>query len=104
MKIYSEITGKEYKTVEDCKKDEEIVAVQKAAEQAKADKLAAERKQRAAKVEEAYKKIIDDRKQYRKLVDEFIQDYGSFHMTVKDNNPMFDDTDFVNLFKYAFSW
>ena len=92
MRIYSEITGKEYKTVEDCQKAEEEVAVQKAAEAAKADKLKKERKQRAEEVDTAYK-------HYMELLNSFIKDYGSWHTTYRSDDGLF--TDFV---KYAFTW
>jgi uncharacterized FlaG/YvyC family protein len=92
MKIYSEITGKEYKTVEECQHDEEQVAVQKAAEAAKADKLKKERKQRAEEVNEAYKN-------YMKLLNNFVKDYGSYHLSLRGDDGLFTD-----FFKYAFTW
>ena len=92
MKIYSEITGKEYKTVEECQKAEEEMAIQKAAEAAKADKLKKERKQRAAEVDEAYKN-------YMKLLNNFVKDYGSYHVSFHSDDGLFTD-----FFKYAFSW
>lgn len=92
MKIYSEITGKEYKTVEECQKAEEEVAIQRAAEAAKADKLKKERKERAAEVDEAYKN-------YMKLLNNFVKDYGSYHVSFRSDDGLFTD-----FFKYAFSW
>lgn len=92
MKIYSEITGKEYKTVEDCQKAEEEVAVQKAAEAAKVDKLKKERKQRAEEVDAAYK-------HYMELLNAFLQDYGSYHTSFRSDDGLFTD-----FFKYAFTW
>lgn len=92
MKIYSEITGKEYKTVEDCQKAEEEIAIQRAAEAAKADKLKKERKERAAEVDEAYKN-------YMKLLNNFVKDYGSYHTSFRSDDGLFTD-----FFKYAFTW
>jgi len=92
MRIYSEITGKEYKTVEECQKAEEEVAVQKAAEAAKADKLKKERKARAEEVDAAYKN-------YMQLLNAFVKDYGSYHLSFRS-----DDGSFTDLFKYAFTW
>ena len=92
MKIYSEITGKEYKTVEECQKAEEEIAVQRAAEAAKADKLKKERKERAAEVNEAYKN-------YMKLLNNFVKDYGSYHISFRSDDGLFTD-----FFKYAFTW
>jgi uncharacterized FlaG/YvyC family protein len=92
MKIYSEITGKEYKTVEECQKAEEEIAIQRAAEAAKADKLKKERKERAAEVDEAYKN-------YMKLLNNFVKDYGSYHTSFRSDDGLFTD-----FFKYAFTW
>lgn len=92
MKIYSEITGKEYKTVEECQKAEEEIAVQKAAEAAKVDKFKKERKQRAEEVEQAHKRYLE-------LLNAFLEDYKSYHYSYK-----LDDGNFMNLFKYAFTW
>ena len=100
MKIYSEKTNKEYATVEECLAAEEEfdkvvaekqAAAEKALAEAKAKKkaLAAERKDRAIEVENAYKAILDAQKVYHEKLDAFVRDYGSFHMTVKtgDGNP-----------------
>lgn len=92
MKIYSEITGKEYKTVEECQEDEQKVAEQKALEAAKADKLKKERKQRAEEVDEAYK-------HYMELLNAFLKDYKTYHVSFRSDDGMFTD-----FFKYAFSW
>ena len=104
MRIISDITGKEYKTVDDCLKAEEAIAVQKAAEAAKKDKLTKERKQRAEEVNEAYKEVEKAYTKYKKLVNNFVEDYGSYHMTIHNDETLFDDKDIFDLFKYAFSW
>ena len=100
MRIFSEKTGKEYKTVPEClaaeKEFDEAVAKEKAEreaaaakEKARRDKLAAERKERAKEVEEAYKAIAEAQKVYREKLNAFTRDYGSFHMTLKtgEGNP-----------------
>ncbi len=100
MRIISEKTGKEYTSVEECvaaeKEFDEAIAKEKAAkelaianEKARVAKLNEERKARAAQVEDAYKALCDANQKYRELLDRFIQDYGSFHMTLKtgDLNP-----------------
>lgn len=107
MKIISEKTGKEYATVEECVKAEEefdkVVAEKKAAEEkalaevkAKKEALAATRKERAKEVEDAFKAILEAQKHYNEVKNKFLEDYGSFHMTVKtgDGNPF----DFFNSF------
>ena len=92
MRIYSEITGKEYKTVEECEKAEDAYQVEQAAKAAKEDKLKKERKERAAEVDAAYKN-------YMKLLNDFVKDYGSYHVSFRSDDGLFTD-----FFKYAFSW
>ncbi len=112
MKIISEKTGKEYSSVDEClaaeKEFEDAIAAKKAAEEkriedekARVAKLNEERKARAAEVEEAYKAVLEANKAYRELLDKFVKDYGSFHMTLKtgDLNP-FDN--FSHLFNFWF--
>lgn len=94
MKIYSEKTNKEYKTVDECLAAEKVFDDKLALEKAKKAELASQRKARAAEVEEAYGAIIKAQKAYREKLNAFVKDYGSFHMTVKtgEDNPfnMFD--------------
>ena len=94
MKIYSEKTGKEYKTVELCLAAEAEFDKQVALEKAKKEELATQRKARAAEVEDSYKKILEAQKEYKEKLNQFVKDYGSFHMTVRtgEGNPfnMFD--------------
>jgi len=94
MKIYSEKTNKEYKSVEECLAAEKAFDEKLALEKAKKEELATQRKARAAEVEEAYGAIIKAQKAYREKLNAFVKDYGSFHMTVKtgEGNPfnMFD--------------
>ena len=54
MRIISEKTGKEYKTVAECEAAEKAYDEKVAAEKAKKEALAATRKARAAEVEKAY--------------------------------------------------
>lgn len=101
MKIISEKTGKTYETVDECLADEKKFDEATALEKKKKDELAANRKARATEVEEAYKKISEARKEYYKVLQAFIKDYGSFHMTLNTgaDNP-FDDFD--RLFDFWF--
>ena len=100
MKIYSEKTNKEYATVDECLAAEEQfekeLAEKKAAEEkalveakAKKEALAAARKERAKEVEDAFKAIFEAQKHYNEVKNKFLEDYGSFHMTIKtgDGNP-----------------
>ena len=100
MKILSEKTNKWYTTVDECiaaeKAFDEAVAKEKAEKEkalaekkAKEEKLGAERKARANEIEEAYKASCEAYKHYQDLLNAFVKDYGSFHMTVHtgDLNP-----------------
>lgn len=89
MTIMSEKTGKEYGSVEACLADEKLYDERLAAEEAKKKAAMNERKARAEEVENAYKDILKAEKAYKEKLDEFIKDYGSFHMTVHsgEDNP-----------------
>lgn len=99
MKIVSEITGKNYSTVEECLKAEaDFVAKQKQIEQERVKKEEA-RGQRAKEVEEAYKAAINVRqncqkmiseadKKYQDLLNAFLKDYKQFHFTLQSEGPM----------------
>lgn len=94
MKILSEKTGKTYATVDECIAAEKEFDDALEAEKKKKEELASNRKARATEVEEAYKAISVAKKNYYKVLQNFIKDYGSFHMTLNtgDDNP-FDDFD-----------
>ena len=85
MKIYSELTKKEYRTVEECLAAEKQFLEIKAKEEKEKEFLAQQRKEDAKQIEEAYKVIINANKHYSELRDNFIKKYGSFHMTI--NSP-----------------
>ena len=102
MKFYSEKLDKLFDNEKELKEAEDALEVKKAAEEAHAKQLATTRKERAKAIEESYKKVVEARKEYKKLVDDFTRDYGSFHMSVKSDN--LSDMDLFDLFKYAFSW
>lgn len=53
--------------------------------------MKAERKQRAEEVNAAYKAIKEAEKHYCELRDQFVKDYGSFHMTFTDTGSFFFD-------------
>lgn len=102
MKYYSEKLDKLFEDEKALLKAEDEHDVRVAAEKAKQEQLANTRKERAKAIEESYKKVVEARNEYKKLVDEFTKDYGSFHMSVKSNN--LADMDLFDLFKYAFTW
>ena len=79
MKFYSEKTQKLYNSIEELKNAEKELAKQEEEEKAKRDARA----KRAKEVEDAYK-------HYKDLLDAFIKDYGSYHMSINDSNSIFD--------------
>lgn len=86
MKYYSEILRKFYPTENECAKAEAEYSAAQKAKEAREAKLAADRKIRAKEVEDAFKRFIEARKKYDKLLEKFVNDYGSFHMTYSDTN------------------
>lgn len=97
MKILSEKTNKTYATVDECLKAEKEYDEAVAAKKAKEEELVNQRKTRAAEIEAAYQEVVDAQKKYRNLLDKFVKDYGSFHMTLHtgDLNP-FNAFNFFN--------
>lgn len=79
MYIYSEKTKERYDTVEECVEAEAKFDKAVAAEKAKKEKLNSERKDRAKEVEDAFKKA-------NALLEDFLEDYGSFHFTYTSEN------------------
>ena len=95
MKIFSEKTNKYYANVEDClKAEKEFDAAIKAEEERKKG-LSENRKARAKAVEDSYKAVLDANKVFREKLNKFVEDYGSFHMTIDTE---IDDDDFFSLF------
>lgn len=89
MRIFSEKTGKEYKTVPECIAAEKEFDEAQAKEEARKKALSDERKTRAKEVEDALKAVCDAQKAYEEKLDAFVKDYGSFHATIRtgDGNP-----------------
>lgn len=82
MRFYSDVCHKLFESQEELEKAEKAL-VQKNDEEAKKK---AERKADADKVQVAYDKVIEDCKEYNKLVNEFVKKYGSYHKTI--NTPI----------------
>lgn len=80
MRIISDITGKEYKTVEECEKAEEEFYAEKAKREAEAKQKAENRKLREQELNDAYDEYIETKQHYNKLMREFLNDYGSVHL------------------------
>lgn len=100
MKIYSEITKKEYKNVEECLKEEAIYKEEEDKKKKEKEKLSLEKKTRAQEVSNAYAAINEAQKNYNRLLKEFIKDYSSFHMTFVDEEeiPRLSLMEMFNLF------
>ena len=93
MKYYSELLHKPFDTVEELEKAE---SEKKAQLDALKDKTK-ERTKRAKEVENAYKNWVDLKEKYfneldeayekyEELLNKFVKDYGSFHMTITNDN------------------
>ena len=97
MTIISEKTGKTYETVEDCLTDEKKFDLAVEEKENKKKELANARKERAKEVEDAYNARLEADRLYREKLNKFIDDYGSFHMTinteVEDPYSIFDFLD-----------
>lgn len=97
MTIISEKTGKTYESVEECLEDEKKFDREVEAAENKKKELANTRKERAKEVEDAYNARLEADKLYRDKLNKFIDDYGSFHMTinteVEDPYSIFDFLD-----------
>ena len=79
MKIISELTGQEYKTVQECEEAETAYLEEVEAKKIAEEKLKEERKARAAEIRKAYEAIKDAEKAYYELRNQFIKDYGYYH-------------------------
>lgn len=99
MLYKSEILNKDFKSPEECLEAEEAYKIKLEQEKEKKEKLAAEKKERAQEVADAYKVIKEAEKKYLELRNAFIKDYGYFHMTYRDETPTSADPfyDFLNL-------
>lgn len=78
MRYYSDVCHKLFESQEELQKAEKALA-QKNDEEAK---KRVERKADADKVQAAYDKVVEDCKDYNKLVNEFVKKYGSYHKTI----------------------
>lgn len=91
MKIYSEKTGKEYKSVDECLKAEKTYDKQLKEKEAARAKASEERKVRAKEVEDAFNAVIEAVKLYLKKRDGFSKDFGGYHVTFTDSILDWDD-------------
>ena len=82
MKFYSEMLKKFYDTQTDCETAEKQAIEAKEKAETKAKALVEQRASRAKEVENAYKNLLDARKAYIKVLNDFCKDYGSYHFSI----------------------
>jgi len=100
MKYYSDKLRKFFSTEQECLEEEEKCLAREKEEEERKNKLATERKTRAKEVEEAFKNVRKAQDTYHKLINDFVKDYGSFHMSISDSiDTPFFDTLFDEFFK-----
>ena len=97
MKFYSEMLKKFYDTQSDCETAEKQAIEAKEKAETKAKALVEQRASRAKEVENAYKNLLNARKAYNKVLNDFCKDYGSYHFSITGK-----ETDPFNLFARFF--
>ena len=109
MKIYSEKTKKEYSTVDECLAAEKEFDDANEKLRLEKEAKAAEKRDRAKEIEDAYTKYREDYAKYIELRNQFIEDYGYFHMTYRDSEDVpevglniFDA--YKSIFDRIFNW
>lgn len=99
MKYYSDVTKKLY--------DEQAALVEDEAKelkkQSEAEELAKQRKARAKEIEDAFKAVVDAQAHYTELKNKFIEDYGSYHMSLSNKVPVKTAKDFDKLIDLLFN-
>lgn len=92
MLYTSEVTGKSYKTADECVKAEEAALNAQARKKAEEDKKNAERKAAAERVEAARKAYVDAQHKYRKELEDFCGKYKTYHTSLsRDEIPTLFD-------------
>ena len=72
-------------------KEEAVASEKKYLEAQEAKKRKdSERAERAKELEAAMQKVIEAKKAYRKLLNEFCKDYGAYHYSLKDSDDFFE--------------
>lgn len=94
MKFYSEKLNKMFDSEEACSEAEKEHDRLIDEAEAKKKALAAERASRAKEIEKLRDAAVAAEKAYTEKLREFVKDYGSYHNTFKDSDPLFG---FLNL-------
>ncbi len=84
MRIISEKTRKTYETVEECLAAEKLFDEEQAKIKEKQLEIANAKREKAKAVEEAYATAVKAHQDFLKLRNEFIEEFGYFHMTYRD--------------------
>ena len=84
MRIISEKTHKTYNTPEECIADEEAFDKEQAKIKEQQIEIANAKREKAKAVEEAYAAAVKSQQEFLKLRNEFIEEYGYFHMTYRN--------------------
>ena len=89
MKFYSEQLKKFFDSEKECVEAEEAHSKAIAEEEKRKAALVEERSNRAKEVEELYKAAVEAKQAYNDKLQEFLNDYGSFHATFRNVDPFF---------------
>ena len=87
MKYYSETLNKMFNDPKECRRAEQEYKEKLEAEELRIQQLKEARAERAKEVEEAFKKASEASKEAKKLLNEFLKDYGTYHTTIKEVVP-----------------
>ena len=98
MRYINDYTNEVFSNADDCAAAEKKYEEQKAKERAEKDKLANERKTRAAEVEAARKEMVAAERKYKELIEAFVRDYKSYHYSSHSVD------DIPTLFSSFFNW
>lgn len=99
MKYYSEITKQFYDDADSCTTAEETAKATIEKQEAEKKALAEQKAARAKEVTEAYKAAREAQKTYDTLRNEFVKDYGYFHMSFTDPNEKSPFSFFEDVFR-----
>lgn len=89
MKFYSEKLNKLFDSEKECAEAEEAQVKAEAEAEAKKKALSEKRAERAKEVKDAYEATVEAWKVYEDKLRSFIDDYGSYHTTVKPSDSFF---------------
>lgn len=85
---FSEVLNRYFENETECIEAEHKYNEKVTAEKEAEKKLKEEKSKRAKEIEDAYKAYRDAEKTYIELRNKFIEDYGQFHMTVREQTPV----------------